>query len=109
MCLLPLLLPVRSSSTSRARSESSPRPLVDGSAPMHAYAACAYGQRFHDSKSSEDYERALVATKKAVELDRVWVGVLRAALEGKGVDNDLADFREGDAYKALRDVLEVKP
>jgi len=90
--------------------EAAPRELLELSAAVHAYAACAYGQRFHFAQQQPgDYAAALAAAQKAVQMDQAWRPVLRAALEGGGVDDDLADFRVGDGYKELRALLGVAP
>jgi hypothetical protein len=80
-------------------------------APMHAYLAAAYGQKYKwmlsagAAPGSPDVEavrqKALEAAKQAIDLDPSWKDTIAGMLTATGGDDDLSAFREDAAFAKL--------
>jgi len=79
------------------------------SASLHAWLACAYGQKYrwdHDDgaekkRLGDSRDHALQNVKLALDLDKTWKDVLKGTLVSDGGDNDLSAFKDDPDFKAL--------
>jgi hypothetical protein len=78
------------------------------SAPIHAWLACAYGQKYRwqlhrnakQKKLDDTREHALDHVKQALDLDPKWKDVLKGTLASSAGDNDLYAFHDDPEFKA---------
>lgn len=74
---------------------------------LHAYLACAYGQRFKSVQATdpgaaqEDRERALRHVQEAIRINASWKRVLKGLLDKQNADNDLSGFAEDPAFRQV--------